>query len=374
LRGPTGHIALDFLLISKATHAEVGRIRNFIDKYIGEVDETAEFRTIELFQDWTEEASGLLQRITKAVETPISKGLPRDEVARLTPELSSYYQAFFQKKLVHLNQFISDFMNLFEKAWNGPASNFYEKVLGPGLVFQRTVGKALTDTAAADTNKFPTLVAESQAGLTGMAGEFRAALHDQLTRNKSYYNYVFGVLTNYEQRDTYKNVIGQLSGKGTTLIDSFVDSASLLQADDILDAPHPLYTNSVPANSTSLHPSHQDLQDREDPDAHPQYVLSDGGVISGNVTFTKDGRIDGIIPSKHRHDGKDGSVKIHGSHIEYGSITDDNVNSDATTNVPSNLALSNIVSTFATRVTVEVEFDVDPTNIVNYEFQYAKLT
>lgn len=375
LRGVNGHVALDFSIICRVTHAEVSRIRHFIETYIGELDETAEFRTVELFQDWATEASNLLQRITKAIEAPIQKGLPRDEVARLTPELSANHQAFFQLKINRLNRYITDFMEMLEKAWNGPSDNFYNSVLGPGLVFQHTVAKSLTSSDYNEKVKWPTLAAEVEAGMIGMAQEFNGNLHDQLVRNQSYYNYVEGVLLNYEQRDTYKNIIKQLAGKGKALVNNFIEASTLEQAEEILKAPNPLSVDKRNlAYSTHLLPSHQDLEDREDPDAHPQYFLKEGGTITGDIKLADGVRIDGIIPSTHRHDGKDGSVKIHGSHIEYGTITDDNINPDATTSTPTNLSVSSIAESFATRVTVEVEFDVDTTNIVNYEFEFAKLS
>ena len=376
MRGPTGTVCLDCLNLCRAIHLEVERITNFIDKYIGDLDETAEFRTVELFQDWTETALSNLQRLKAAVETPITKGIPRTELARLTPELSTQYQAIFQAKLNTLNKLISDFMEMFEKTWNGPADNFYDTYLGPGLLFQVKVGKYVTDPNNMDAQRYPTLIHEAQGAMMGLSMDFNTALTDQLKRNEIFSQYIEGVLNNYYQRDYYKFCIKQLGQKGKLPLNNFVDSSSIDQADPVVNAPDPLTTpTSNLTSSTGLRASHNDLVDRERADAHPQYLLRDGGIISGHIRAVDGAKIDGVDLNLHRHTGIDGTPKIHGADIEFNTITDEAVDPNSTTPRPTGLKVTKIDDSLATRVVVEVTFQVpSTTGIVNYEFEVVKVS
>jgi hypothetical protein len=84
--------------------------------------------------------------------------------------------------------------------------------------------------------------------------------------------------------------------------------------------------------------------------------------------------IDNMRPSTHRHTGTDGTLRIRGEDIEYGTLPDTVVDSNATTPVPQDLKVVSMDTSQATRVKVEVGFTVPTSDgIVNYEFQVVKL-
>lgn len=379
LRGPTGSEALDLLLLARTIHSEVSRIRNFIDTFIGELDETAEFRIIELFQDWTETARAAIKRIDQTAKTQVSAEISRAELDELTPDLSTRYQVLFQTKLNQINALIGESVNKLEKNWNTPSYPFYIKTLGPALTFQIKIAGVITDPNNLNSVMLPTLATEAKGTISGLASNYNTALSDQMRRNQLFGAYIEAILNNIDQRDVYKSYIDQLGKKGTTIPSEFVESSTVEQSDGIFDAPHPLsHTLNSISNSTSAWASHQDLLDRLVDDAHPQYLLKTGGHIEGDITFADGVTIDGVDISEHKHDGLDGSSKISGSDIIPGTITEDNLNPTATTSSPYNLVLTNQVGTIVppgiTKVVAEVGFSVDNTaNIVGYEFEVVKL-
>ncbi len=380
LRGPKGIASLDYLLLAKAIHAEVERIRTFLETFVGELDETAEFRTVELFQDWAEDTTAAVDALRKAVSSEIATKLSQSELDKLDAELSAKCQVLFQTKLNESNKMIKEHMAQFEKNWNQPSDHFYNRVLGPALLFQVKVANALTDPMFMSQGGIPTIQYEISNGVSGLSQNYMTALEDQVQRNSNFMDYIMKTMYQIDTRDVYKNYIIQLEGKGKILSSPFIASSTVEQADAILDAPDPLDGITNPqATSTALRPSHFDLLDRFDDDAHPQYFPRSGGTIIGDVELGEGVKIDGIIPSQHIHNGVDGSEKISGSHIVPGTIVADNISTDSTTATPEDLAVTSQIALFdgsgSARFLTEVVFSVDTSaNIVGYEFDIVKLS
>lgn len=379
LRGPNGSTSLDVLLMARVLHAEVARIRSFITNYIGELDETAEFRTVELFQDWTENTKIAIERLQRTLKTKVVAEIPKSELDQLDGTGATDYQVLFQTKLNGLNKRISQSIKNLDKNWNKPSESFYNKVLGPALKFQHGTAARVTDPTALNPIDMPTLAQEAKGIVTGLAVNFTVALSDQMRRNQMCDMLVEEVLNNIDLRDVYRSYIDQLSDKGTKLPVSYVDSSNVEQADAIYSALHPLsHTINDTYESDQLRASHQDLSDRLDPAAHPQYLLKTGGTITGDIELAEGVKIGGIILHEHKHNGLDGSSKISGSDIIPGTISPDNVSSGSSTAVPKNLTIAaqtgSVVPPGLTKVNLQVGFQIENTaNIVGYEFEVIKL-
>lgn len=83
---------------------------------------------------------------------------------------------------------------------------------------------------------------------------------------------------------------------------------------------------------------HDDFEDLEIGDPHPQYLLRSGDKLEGDVS-TQD-LLDGLSLSGHRHTGEDGSQQISGSDILPGTLRDDAVDSEDLPSKPENLSVS----------------------------------
>lgn len=381
VRGISGTNALDISHIALIINNEAKRIKDFIDGYIGELDDSSEFRTVELFQDWAEESTGTLKRFWQALSSEISTSLSRSELDQITSETAPQFQAVFQVKLNVVNKNIKDTLSQLLKNWENTSLMFYTKNLGPALLFQLKVGRNLF--GKLDTAAMPVLANEANSTIAGLNSNFEVALADQAKRNQLFFNYCQIILLNIIDRDRYFVYGKQLAAVGKPLKTIFTDSSNVEDNETITNSVHPLtIIDSVKDYSLNFDHPHAELTGLDDPLAHSQYLLRTGGlssIITGDIFLAEGVTIDGIIPSQHRHTGEDGSEKIRGSDIDTNSITEDNIDTtNASTSTPEDLRLVSQSSTFVppglTKITAKVSFDMEvANNVVGYEFEITKL-
>lgn len=381
LRSPGGTNALDLSYLAIVINNEVKRIREFIDVYIGEVDDPAEFRAIEIFQNWAENTLGQTQDIWKVLTGKIITEIPKSEVDQLNKEKASGLQALFQVKINVINRNIKDLLGQLRKNWEDTSSIFYHDNLGPALRFQIKVAKNVSNTFTPTVT--PVISNEVQGTLLGLSANYNVLLSDQIKRNKLFETYIENILLNISQRDSYSRYIEQFSQKGKPVVNSFtISSGEVSKAfEEYLPPLETTNTSSDFNANVTFDPLHSALAGINAPDAHPQYLLRAGGKefpITGNIFLAEGVRIDGIIPSKHAHTGTDGSAKITGANIELGTVTDENIDTEhPSTTTPSDLKLisqvTSVVPPGLTKVAARVSFNVDTSNIVQYEFEVVPL-
>jgi hypothetical protein len=98
-----------------------------------------------------------------------------------------------------------------------------------------------------------------------------------------------------------------------------------------------VYTYRDESDLISNHASLDNLLE----DHHPQYLLKNGGVITGDISVSGNAKVDGVKISSHSHNGSDGSERIRASDIDYSSTKED---SSVVPNKPSSLSVSQYVT------------------------------
>lgn len=383
VRGISGTNALDISNLVSYVKNEISRIKEFIDGFIGEVDDSSEQRTIESFQDWAEDTAALVEKFWQALKGKVTARLPQSELDQLSQETAVQLQALLQVKLNKINQNIKNLNDQLIKNWEETSDVFYNKHLGPALKFQLKVGRNIT--LNANANKLPIIAGEIIGTMSGIDSNFSGILADQIKRNKMFIGVLGEILLNIAQRDTYYNYVEDLATLGKPIPSKFTSSAKLEHPEIIAKAVFdgvdamPIPSIDFDDNFNAVHSS---LTGLDDDNAHPQYLLRTGGldsIITGDVFLAENVTIDGIVPSTHRHTGQDGSEKIRGSDIDYNSITELNIDTtNSSTSVPENLAIvsqtSQLIPSGVVKVTAKLEFDVETSsNIVGYEFEVIKL-
>lgn len=374
IRDAGGCNCLDIMSMLLIIQSEAERVKSFLIDFIGEINDTSEYRILENFQTWTEDARITVVKLRKTAKKEYTGSLPSAEVDSLKRKEAREFQAIFKIKLNVVNRnLVNDFTAL-AREYVQNSDYFYNKYLGKALKFRLKVG-----TSIIEIDKSPVLKAEAEQTITTLNAEFFAALTDQVKRNRLFRSKYKQLLDAMLVRDTYASYIFQLSNKGTRLKKRFVPTAltedeEAFFAIDVDD--YNVITELV--SEKNFTKSHSLLEDLDDPDAHPQYLLKAGGELTGDITLADGVKVDGIVPSLHEHTGEDGSVKISGANIEYNSITDTNVDtSNSSTSVPENVLISkqeaSMNSLGQSKVVVELGFDVDTTNIASYEFEIIKL-
>jgi hypothetical protein len=368
VRGIYGTNALDIAHISRVTYLEIKRIQNFLDSYTGEINEPSEYRVIEVFQDWLQNAASLFQGFREAFETKAIVKIPESELAEIDQGKSKEFQALFQSKLNVINRSISDIVGQLYKDYDGSSDFFYNKVLGPSLSFNLKVSKNIT--GGLDLEKTPLLLQEAQASVVGLTNQFKSALGDQVKRNNLYYSYLNSILNNVLQRDAYVNYLEQLSQKGTILPRPFVSQIAV--EPEILRIETNLENRNSLDYSVNASSDHENITNREKEDAHPQYLLRKGGIIDGRVDingdlFLNEANLANVIYSKN------GVAKVSSEAIDWDSVSNSDTNSAGDSSIPSDLQIigAEILPDGSVRYTIN--FDIDEDTATNYEFEIIEL-
>jgi hypothetical protein len=102
-------------------------------------------------------------------------------------------------------------------------------------------------------------------------------------------------------------------------------------------------------------------------DNHPQYLLKDGGNITGNISVDKGITIDGVDLNTHAHTGADGSAKISSLDIDYqnGRVLNPAIK-------PVSVAISQFnvdIVNGLPRCDAVVNIEIDDTIIDGYEYE-----
>lgn len=87
---------------------------------------------------------------------------------------------------------------------------------------------------------------------------------------------------------------------------------------------------------------HADLLDVAEGDFHSQYLLTEGGELTGNVSALPGVRVDGVDLSDHVHNDLDGSKKIDGRDLEGSSLKQDRVDQNKKPPRPEDLNIGNL--------------------------------
>jgi hypothetical protein len=368
IRGIYGTNALDIAHISRVTYLEIKRIQNFLDSYTGEINEPSEYRVIEVFQDWLQNAASLFQGFREAFETKAIVKIPEEELAEIDQGKSKEFQALFQSKLNVINKSISDIIGQLYKDYDGSSDFFYNKVLGPSLSFDLKVSKNIVSGLSLD--KTPLLLQEAQASKVGLTNQFKSALGDQVKRNNLYYDYLNSVLNNTLQRDAYVNYLEQLSQKGTVLPRPFV--SQLASEPEVLSVETNLENRNSLGYNINASSNHSNLTNREEEDAHPQYLLKNGGIIDGRVDingdlFLNEANLANVIYSKN------GVAKVSSEAIDWDSVSNLDTNSAGDNSIPSDLQIINTEVLPDGSVRYTINFDIDEDTATNYEFEIIEI-
>lgn len=368
-RGVTGTNSIDILTVTALIKDEALLIKEFINAYIHQVDDSSEFRVLELFQDWVESALVSVRQFWEFFETgkTTTEPLPADEVAGITPEEARRGQAVFKVKLNSYNATIAQDLEYVYKNFAEFAPTFYKKFLGPALNYRLNIGRREIPSNTMVSREI------EQASRT-LDTNLRSALADQSRRTQLFSSKVNKVRKDMGERDKYRSYIKQLSAKGTPLPRSaayvMIPSLESDREIEFWDTEERIIRRNLPENTGTFYAPHGVLDDLDE-NHHDQYLLRDGGnKLTGEIEMEEGSLIDGMRPSTHRHTGSDGTERIRGSDILGGTLLDEVVDLDAKPPVPHNLKIINYRPSSKT-FTVEATAAWEGSEQYTYELEVA---
>jgi len=380
-RGVTGTNAIDVLEVAAIIRDEALLVQEFLNAYVGNVDDSSEFRLLELFQDWVRSARANVQEFWTFFETgrQVEEGFSQEELRRTSTEEAKRGQAVFKVKLNSYNSAIHKDLEFLKKNFSEFAPDFYTRFLGPALKYRLDVGRNILPTGGR-------LAQEMEEASMALDGNLRTAFADQLRRSKLFSSKMKKVRDDMKERDKYRAYIFQLSVIGNAVPNTGPHTMEQTHESD--SEVHYWYEvereeekkqeeqreSETPVVDGTFVASHADLEDLDGND-HPQYLLRSGGVITGNISMDPGATVDGMRPSTHRHTGADGSPQIDGRDIINHTLSEDVVNTAEKPVPPTSLKmLSHRLNTRPPGVTVvdtTIEWIGNPDH--NYEVQVVQV-
>lgn len=302
----------------------------------------AEKRIIEGAYDWCVNAESHLGSLEYVLDNhdKNSQGLKEDEISALTPQEARQAQSVFNAQYNASNIDIRKGIDFIESQFTDQAGNFYNQILIPALIFRLQVGRNII----VGNNGISQAMHKAANALDN---NFEGVLGDQVRRNLLFNNQIDTVMNRLFSRERYRLYIKQLSSKGGKIRSSGLAQQQLSEEEtefwenhDPLDPDEILYTPNLRRPVDAVNADHGSLAGVDQDDAHSQYLLADGDMLTGNLDVEDGVLVDGVDVSQHSHTGEDGTQQISGDDILQGTIDDGHVNTKPPS-IPENLAVSN---------------------------------
>lgn len=245
--------------------------------------------------------------------------LPESELDQITKKQAAQFQAFFSIRVNSETVNINNQLNSLHKDLNDDCNVFYSKFLRPALRFKSKIANEI-ELDFRTTNMvgtMPRLAEEAVATMLSIEGNFKSLLTDLLERRNLMVKKVDSLYQSILQRRKYILYISQLAHKALSKNKIVTDKFNQEKIDLINAA---VLDREI--TTQKLTSSHAMLDDLEE-DAHPQYLLRSGGVLTGNVEVEDGITIDGVHLSTHAHSGSDGSARIKAIDIDFDSVREE---------------------------------------------------
>lgn len=269
------------------------------------------------FDSWAKMASQHTQYIRQTIISSPSQ-IPAAELDKTTKKQAVEFQAFFSIKLNALHDETKNVLEFLKRDYVDNCDIFYNRYLSQSIDFKNSIVSSmeLDYYTTAVSRELPVMTQELLAATNIINSNFGMILADMIQRSQVInFNVekLFSLVTNKRK---YSHYIYQLSSKGQpkpVIIKSVKDD----QYAKIFDSTYETYRTE--SDLISSHGSLDDLGDNH----HPQYLLRNGGTITGDIVVENDSKIDGVKIASHAHTGSDGSQKIKSTDIDYQSTRDD---------------------------------------------------
>ena len=246
-----------------------------------------------------------------------------------------------------------------------PALTFKSKLIEPIMLDINT--GYLPDSA-------PTLTGEMIIASNAIVGNLGAVTADLVERRIIVGKRLNALLQIIRQKVRYTNYIIQLENMAIQRPKTLVSPAQedITKYNDLFES-----IEVDVSKRESLRSSHNDPDDL-DGNPHPQYIKSNGGIISGDLFVEEGVTIAGINLANHSHNSIDGSNPISANSIDYESARQDYYENYGVKPY-SNLVLTNLE--YVQKVgggheynaTFEIEIDEDKLNAYEFEILYKEL-
>lgn len=370
-RDIVGNDALDILSLVRVSLDEANLVTEFLDTYINDVDDPSEYRILELFQDWAENALRHTGNLGSIYTSTGQNGVDGSEMDQIGPTAARDAQAILKIKMNDLSvQWVKERDSL-QKNFAQYAPTFYGRYLGPALRFRLAIGRKLLP-------KEGSIGAEITATVDATNSTLQQMLTDQVRRNSFFDEKLNTMSAMLTTRNWNRAVLAQLEVKTGPVAQT--NAGTIIQANDspeVIDYfENEIFDQQYTSSATpELKAQHRSLAGIEADDAHSQYLLLKGGTLTGDLALATGVKVDGIIPHRHAHTGEDGSSRVSGLNIVDGTIPASVIDPGDAPDAPTTLRMKStslrVVPPGMTVVDVDISWQAEAD--LQFEVQYTRV-
>lgn len=340
-RGLNSRPHLDILKTADIVLKEARLQKENLAAHLDQNTDAAEKRVVEGAFDWCVSADIHINTLNFVLDQEgDNQDLREEEITVLSEVQVRQAQAVFSAQFNATSMDLQKSINFLQSQFAEQADSFYNRILIPALDFRLAVGRKIM----VDNNQIAQATLKAANALDK---NFEGVLQDQVRRNLLFQNQIDTLIDRLLSRERYRDYIKQLAPRGIQPAPDGLSDGSVAAEEmefwenhDPADSEEILYTPNLRRPSDAINADHSSLTGVDDDDAHDQYVLAAGDILTGDLDATEDVRIDGVDVSEHRHTGEDGTHQISGEDIEGGTLDDGHVNLSPPA-VPENIRVAN---------------------------------
>lgn len=296
-------------LESEIQYIKSSLLFNFGEEYESESQQQVALR----FDTWAKMALHYTRRISSTI---LSKpgALPNAEVDQIPKKQAAQFQAFFAIRLNAVDEEINDLLSALKRDLVDNSEVFYFRFINNSIRMTKDIAEPLDleYNTTSFRRDYPTLAGELVVATNVFQGNFASIHADLVERYEMMISRVDAIMMLIHEKRKYANYISQLA-------DRSVQKKKILQT--VVEDKYGSLFRTVPVGikrNQNYKSSHLNLDDL-DLDSHPQYLLKDGGTITGDIYIDSGVKIGGVSLSEHSHTGRDGSSKISILDIDFES-------------------------------------------------------
>lgn len=331
-RGPHGALAFDLIPITRRIRDETELVTSFLARYVGNVDDSSEYRVMELLQEWATSGLAVIRTFKSMHDVPpVDAGFSDTELSAISKDDANKFTPILTLKINAINEEIERANTSLDRGYFQFSKEFYEKVLGPSMEFRLSVSRKLEPVGSKAQRAFYS------------AGEvvddiFKSNLIDLVRRNETFTMQAEILHGLFRSREVHRVMLGQMLSKGGSVVNTLKRED---KPKDYGDWDAEIRRSVTPTN---LSPLHNKLEGRSALDAHPHYLDRFGrNTVQADIKVSDGVRIDGVDVGSHRHTGEDGSERIRGEDIV--GLVASSIDRDAGPEEPEDLRLVSMEAT-----------------------------
>jgi len=343
--------------ISHSTFSYLFQLRKVLDVFLKEIffikrsltnnygdayENESQQKVAVQFDAWAKVALHYAGRVEETIKKVYS-GIPSAEVDQITKAQAAKLQAFFAIRLSAVDSEINDLISSIERDVKDNGDIFYSQYLDNSLRISSEILEPLEFDFITSTfsSENPSLAKEVIVATNFIKGNYASIMADYIDRYSNILMKTDAIFELINEKRKYSKYIAQLAKKS-------IKSKKILKSvetDRYADLFSSIYID-ISRNDTFVS-SHSNLDDLEH-DSHPQYLLKEGGRITGNISVADNITIDGVDLNNHRHTGGDGSSRISSLDIDYSYAREQNKKDSSYVTKPLSVSVDSFISDIIT--------------------------